>query len=171
MRTITSLIERGLIVKRPRTATGKSYSLHPTEDMLLQWQELARRSDSLVATVFGTRSTTSPNLSDYFFGASYASSSVLPPPCILATKLPIKNALRVLVHADPTFMAMHVLKNSSRQCSALAFAAARFPSIGCMKKFSTMPEQVRLATISSPVTCRGLEKWQLRGIYCLLMSS
>ncbi len=110
MRTITSLIERGLIVKRPRTATGKSYSLHPTEDMLLQWQELARRSDSLVATVFGTRSTAAPNLSDYFFGASYASSSVLPPPCILATKLPIKNALRVLVHADPTFMAMHVLK-------------------------------------------------------------
>ena len=110
MRTIASLIERGLIVKRPRTNTGKSYSLHPTEDMLLEWQELARRSDSLVATLFGTRGTASPNLSDYFFGASYASSSVLPPPCILATKLPIKNALRVLVHADPTFMAMHVLK-------------------------------------------------------------
>ncbi|MDH3658813.1 MAG: extracellular solute-binding protein [Alphaproteobacteria bacterium] len=110
MRTIASLIEQELIVKRPRTATGKSYSLHPTEKMLREWQELARRSDSLVATVFGARSTASPNLSDYFFGASYASSSVLPPPCIFATKLPIKNALRVLVHADPTFMAMHVLK-------------------------------------------------------------
>ena len=110
MRTITSLIERELIVKRPRTVTGKSYSLHPTEKMLLEWQELARRSDSLVATAFGPQTKAASTLSDYFFGASYASSSVLPPPGILATKLPIKNALRVLVHADPTFMAMHVLK-------------------------------------------------------------
>ena len=109
-RTIGAMIERGLIIKRARTATGKSYSLHPTEKMLTEWQELARRSDSLVATVFGVRSEAPSDLSDYFFGASYSSDSTLPPPCILKAKLPIKNALRVLVHADPTFMAMHVLK-------------------------------------------------------------
>ncbi|MGI9498828.1 MAG: ABC transporter substrate-binding protein [Geminicoccaceae bacterium] len=110
MRTIGSLIERELIVKRPRTVTGKSYSLHPTEKMLREWQELARRSDSLVATLFGAPDAARADVSDYFFGASYASGSILPPPSILAAKLPLKNCLRVLVHADPTFMAMHALK-------------------------------------------------------------
>ncbi|MGI9503509.1 MAG: sugar ABC transporter, partial [Geminicoccaceae bacterium] len=47
MRGIDSLVERGLIIKRPRTSTGKSFSLHPAEKMLLEWQELARRSHSL----------------------------------------------------------------------------------------------------------------------------
>ena len=111
MRGIDSLIERGLIIKRPRTSTGKSFSLHPTEKMLLEWQELARRSHSLVGSTFGSRGAERSELADYFFGASYSSGSVLPPPTILESKLPIANDLRLLVHADPTFMAMHVLKN------------------------------------------------------------
>ncbi len=110
MRGIDSLIERGLIIKRPRTSTGKSFSLHPTEKMLLEWQELARRSHSLVGSTFGSRGAERSELADYFFGASYSSGSVLPPPTILESKLPIANDLRLLVHADPTFMAMHVLK-------------------------------------------------------------
>lgn len=109
-RTISALIERELIVKRPRTTTGKSYSLHPTEKMLQEWQELARRSNSLVATMFGAQNAAHSDVSDYFFGASYSSGGVLPLPSILAAKLPLRNFLRILVHADPTFMAMHVLK-------------------------------------------------------------
>lgn len=110
MRGIDSLVERGLILKRARTVTGKSYSLHPTEKMLLEWQELARRSHSLVGSTFGSRGGERSELSDYFFGASYSTGSVLPPPSILESKLPINNDLRLLVHADPTFMAMNVLK-------------------------------------------------------------
>lgn len=107
MRAIASLLERGLIVKRARTSTGKSFSLHPTEKMLNEWQELARRVRSLLVSSFpavGDRG------SDYFFGESYAAGNVLPPPVIMETKLPIRQGLRILVHADPTFMAMHGLK-------------------------------------------------------------
>ena len=109
MRAISSLLERDLIVKRARTATGKSFSLHPTEKMLQEWQELARRVQSVLGTTFGG-STQGVRGSGYYFGESYASGNVLPPPSIMASKLPIRQNLRILVHADPAFMAMHGLK-------------------------------------------------------------
>ncbi len=111
MRGIDSLVERGLIVKRTRTSTGKSFSLHPSEKMLREWQELARRSHSLIGSTIGAGNGIGQSEeADYFFGSSYAQGSVLPPPSILDTKLQIHNDLRILVHADPTFMAMNVLK-------------------------------------------------------------
>jgi len=109
MRAIAALMERGLIVKRARTSTGKSFSLHPTEKMLNEWQELARRVRSLLGSSFATTGGGARG-SDYFFGESYASGNVLPPPTIMETKLPLRQGLRILVHADPTFMAMHGLK-------------------------------------------------------------
>lgn len=111
MRGISSLIDRKLIIKRSKTSTGKSYSLHPSEKMLLEWQELARRSHSIISGTIGSKIKPAQSESpDYYFGASYAHGGVLPPPSILDAKLPIRNDLRILVHADPTFMAMHVLK-------------------------------------------------------------
>lgn len=111
MRGIDSLVARGLILKRPRTSTGKSFSLHPSEKMLFEWQELARRSHSLVGSTLGVAGPSGQSQdSDYYFGASYSRGNVLPPPSILDTKLQIQNDLRILVHADPTFMAMNVLK-------------------------------------------------------------
>ena len=109
MRAITSLLERELIVKRARTSTGKSFSLHPTGKMLQEWQELARRVRSVLDSTFGD-SHNGRIGSGYYFGESYATGNVLPPPSIMANKLPIRQSLRILVHADPTFMAMHGLK-------------------------------------------------------------
>lgn len=111
MRGISSLIDRQLVIKRSKTSTGKSFSLHPSEKMLLEWQELARRSHSIISSTISSKSKPMQSDSpDYYFGASYAHGGVLPPPSILDAKLPIHNDLRILVHADPTFMAMHVLK-------------------------------------------------------------
>jgi len=109
MRAIKGLIERGLIVKRERTATGKSFSLHPTEKMLSEWQELARRIRSVLGSTLGTNDG---GLSGpaYYFGESYTRGHVLSTPSIMDCKLPISRSLRILVHADPTFMAMHGLK-------------------------------------------------------------
>jgi multiple sugar transport system substrate-binding protein len=111
MRGIASLLERELIIKRVKTSTGKSYSLHPSEKTLLEWQELARRTHSIISGTIGSKlNGVRSEGSDYYFGASYNHGSVLPPPSILSSKLAINNDLSILVHADPTFMAMHVLK-------------------------------------------------------------
>lgn len=110
MRGINSLIERQLIVKRCRTSTGKSFSLHPTEKMLQEWQELTRRIHSLRHVTFDDPEPARQQPADYFFGASYARSHALPPMSVLGTSLPIRQSLRILAHADPTFMAMRGLK-------------------------------------------------------------
>lgn len=110
LRGINSLIERELIVKRPRTSTGKSFSLHPTSKLLNEWQEWFRRVKSLLVSTLNIDLGTGSGGTDYFYGSSYASGNVLPPPAIMDCKLALNRDLRILVHADPTFMAMHVLK-------------------------------------------------------------
>lgn len=109
MRAISALQQRGLIVKRARTTSGKSFSLHPSTRLMEEWQELARRAQSLLGShVVQNRPEVSQ--SHYFFGSSYANEHVLTPPSILESKLLISGGLRILFHADPTFMAMHILK-------------------------------------------------------------
>ena len=96
--------------RRPRTSSGKSYSLHPSDKLIREWQEYARRVHALVTSTIGLNDTGVGPAQDYFFGASYNQGSVIPPSGVLASKLPLQRDLRILVHADPTFMAMHVLK-------------------------------------------------------------
>jgi len=109
LRAIADCQARDLIVKRPRTPTGKSFSLHPSPMLLNRWQEFARRTRSLFAANFDAGNS-SLTASGYFFGASYSERSVLPLQAALDNKLYLSGDLRVLVHADPTFMAMHALK-------------------------------------------------------------
>ena len=43
MRAIHAMWRRGLVVKRPRTSTGRSFSLHPSAALLARWQDYAAR--------------------------------------------------------------------------------------------------------------------------------
>lgn len=111
IRAINSIEERGLLIRRPRTKTGKSFSLHPSDKLIAEWQEYARRVRSVIGITLGLGAAGhSGGIGDYFFGASYRESEVIPPPTPLASKLNLQGELRVLLHADPTFMAMNVLK-------------------------------------------------------------
>ena len=108
IRTIRGMMKRGLIMKRPRTATGKSASLHPSDGIVSRWHIFSHRGEQLAR-----------NLSNLPSGQSYATrrqidsdavSGIIPPPTVLETKLDLGRALRVLVHADPTFSALQTLK-------------------------------------------------------------
>ena len=110
IRAIKSIEARGLLIRRPRTKTGKSFSLHPSNKLIAEWQEYARRVRGAIGSTLGIGAAGKGGIGDYFFGASYSDSEVIPPPPPLASKLNLQDSLRVLVHADPTFMAMHVLK-------------------------------------------------------------
>ena len=110
IRAINSIEERGLLIRRPRTKTGKSYSLHPSEKLISEWQEYARRVRGAIGSTLGIGAAGKGGIGDYFFGSSYTDSGTIPPPTPLASKLNLQQELRVLVHADPTFMAMNVLK-------------------------------------------------------------
>ncbi len=104
-RTIEVMVAAGLILKRNRTRSGKTFTLHPSPKMMTQWLEYARRMKSVVGTVFGLARD-----KDYFFGASYLSNSVIPPLGVMDDKLTLRGNLRILLHADPAFMAMQKVK-------------------------------------------------------------
>jgi len=104
-RLLEAMIEDGLITKRPRSRSGKTYSLHPSPKMITRWLGYIRDMKSLLGTAFGLA-----NDKEYFFGASYLSAASIPPLPVLPEKLSLPNGLRVLLHADPAFMAMQKLK-------------------------------------------------------------
>ena len=108
MRRIAEMIDEGLIIQRPRTRTGKSFSLHPSQQLIEAWYDYARRMKRVLGRTMGFRVTDKAD--DYYFGGSYLSARIIPVPGILPEPLKIKPPLSILVHADPTFMAMDSLK-------------------------------------------------------------
>ena len=110
IRAINSIEARGLLIRRPRTKTGKSYSLHPSLKLIDEWQEYARRVRGAIGSTLGIGAPGRTEIGDYFFGASYSHSNTIPPPTPFASKLKLHRGLRVLAHADPTFMAINALK-------------------------------------------------------------
>lgn len=109
IRAIEAMIHRGDIVKRPRTATGKSFSLHPSPKLLQRWQVYAGSIRNL-AEVLIADERMSPRTRMKRGREQLAAGHVIPPPAVLERKLALSRGLRVLVHADPTFMAMNALK-------------------------------------------------------------
>jgi multiple sugar transport system substrate-binding protein len=114
MRRIEEMIEKGYIVRRPRTRTGKSFSLHPSPLLLNAWYEYTRRVKRVIGRALGLPGSPA-SADDYYFGASYLSARILPPPSILPNGLGITSPLRSLVHADPSFLALERLKRQFEQ--------------------------------------------------------
>lgn len=113
-RRLKDMVDNGLIDQRPRTKTGKSFSMHPSEKLLTQWMALSGRVERMAQAEFGSNQSTSPT-KDYFFGDSYMAAQSIPPLQILPDPLKISSGLRVLVHGDPTFMVMDTLKRQFEQ--------------------------------------------------------
>lgn len=109
-RALKKIEERGLIVRRSKTSTGKSFSLHPSPKLIQEWQEFTRRVRSLFGGLVEPVGSNENRQAEYYYGASYVGSNTLSPLSVFNTKLPIRGELRLLVHADPTFMAMHALR-------------------------------------------------------------
>ena len=113
-RRLKEMTDAGLVEKRPRTKTGKSFSMHPSEALLDQWMRLSGRLRRIGDARFG-RGGASQDTTDYYFGGSYLAAQSIPPLQVLAEPLKASGGLRVLVHGDPTFMVMDNLKRQFEQ--------------------------------------------------------
>ncbi|TVP71826.1 MAG: extracellular solute-binding protein [Rhodobacteraceae bacterium] len=112
-RKLQKLIDTGLIEQRARTRSGKSFSLHPTERLMANWQQF---SDRIIRLSADASSSTTIDEREYYYGASYLpASQSIAPPRVLPIPLQIGGGLRVLVHGDPTFMVMENLKRQFEQ--------------------------------------------------------
>ena len=107
MRTIDEMLIRGFIVKRPKTETDRSFSLHPSRDLLARWQTFARLSEYLIRLQFSTDPAGAKSPRKLVLKPD---PTVVPALPVLETKLRLRGGLRILVHADPTFAAMNALR-------------------------------------------------------------
>ena len=113
-RRLQEMFDAKLVEKRPRTKTGKSYSMHPSETLLTYWMQLSNRLERLCSSHFGDGN--SPNATtDYYFGGTYMNAKSIPPLQVLPEAVRLAGGLRVLVHGDPTFMVMDNLKRQFEQ--------------------------------------------------------
>ncbi|MBV7298342.1 extracellular solute-binding protein [Enterovibrio paralichthyis] len=106
MRRIGELIDEGMLLKRARTRTGKSFSFHPTEKMIAEFEEYAHRLKSLVGHTFGFSQggySKSREENDYYFGASYMGSRLIPYPSVMEEGIGYDRVIRILCPSDPTF--------------------------------------------------------------------
>ncbi|MDX1742535.1 MAG: sugar ABC transporter substrate-binding protein [Ruegeria sp.] len=113
-RRLKEMIEAGLIEQRPRTKSGKSFSMHPSQKLLEQWVQLSGRVERLAETQFGGSEHGSGS-NEYYFGGSYLAAQSIPPLKVLPQPLKAPGGIRVLVHGDPTFMVMENLKRQFEQ--------------------------------------------------------
>ncbi|MHA7874340.1 extracellular solute-binding protein [Roseivivax sp.] len=113
-RRMNEMVEAGLIERRPRTQSGKSFSLHPSDKLMEQWMQLSGRVERLARTSFGGADRPGGD-EDYFYGGSYMATSAIPPMQVLSEPIKLPGGLRVLVHGDPTFMVMDTLKRQFEQ--------------------------------------------------------
>jgi multiple sugar transport system substrate-binding protein len=111
-RKLAEIREAGLVEQRPRTRTGRSFSLHPSPLLLDRFGEIADRVDRLGREHFGGDARSQ----DYYYGGSYqAGVATIAPPTPLPRPIALPGGLRVLVHGDPTFMVMENLKRQFEQ--------------------------------------------------------
>jgi len=114
-RKLAEMQKAGLIRQRPRSKTGKSFSLHPTQALLADWSQFADRIRRTAAARLGDLSRQDRS-ADYYFGGSYMPGQAqIQPPRALPSPLKLSGGLRILVHGDPTFMVMDNLKRQFEQ--------------------------------------------------------
>jgi multiple sugar transport system substrate-binding protein len=112
MRKLGELHDADFIEQRPRTKSGRSFSLHPSATLLERFGELASRIGRIARATFDDDGATG----DYFYGDSYVpGQALIQPPTALLSPLKLAGGLRILVHGDPTFMVMENLKRQFEQ--------------------------------------------------------
>lgn len=112
LRRLRELVEAGFIDQRPRTKTGKTFTLHPSAALIERWTEFARRLPRLIESSLDLKADSGR---DYYFGGSYRQTTIVPPLQALAQPLQLSGGVRILVHGDPTFMVMDSLKRQFEQ--------------------------------------------------------
>lgn len=112
MRRINSMIEEGLLMKRSRSRSGKSFSIHPTNQLIREFETYAARVKMLIGKTFGF---TSEDGSGFYFGGSYMAARILPYPSVMPRGLGYGQTVRILSNADPTFKTLSDFSNNLRE--------------------------------------------------------
>lgn len=102
MRRITELLEEGMLIKRPKSKSGKSFSLHPSRKLISEFESFAMQLKAMVGNTFGF-TTGDGEIGDFYFGGYYMASRILPYPNAMRAGVGVGRTFRILSPIDPTF--------------------------------------------------------------------
>lgn len=102
LRRINDLIDEGFLLRRPRTRTGKSFSVHPTRKLISEYESFALQLKAMVGQTFGFDHQDG-GTSTFYFGGSYMASRILSYPNAMRTGIGREKTIRILSPVDPTF--------------------------------------------------------------------
>lgn len=104
-RLIARLIDEGHIVRKPRSRTGKTFSVHPSPAIMKAFVDYAGQIKSLLAETMGTRSS-GEDEEEYYFGGTPRMSPLAPPIGLVEKRISEKVELRFLLSDDNYFSAL-----------------------------------------------------------------
>ena len=102
MRRLGELIDEEYLIKRAKSKTGKSFSLHPSRKMIKEVESFALQLKATVGATFGFNSD-GGSIEDFYFGGYYMASRILPYPNAMRVGVGYDHTIRILSPADPTF--------------------------------------------------------------------
>lgn len=105
MRRIHKLIESGDVEQRERSPGSKTFHVVPSQRMIENFTEYARKVKSLLAETFGLKSANDDE-EDYYFGGSYLAGQIIPPLEIIESRQDAGQDLKFLLHDDNYFASM-----------------------------------------------------------------
>ena len=100
VRRMNDMLADGLLIRRPRTKSGRSDSLHPSPELIRRAFACAYEVKTSIARSLG-RNVEDAN--SFYLGASHLSASIIPPPTALRHRPKTGGALRVALYDDPSF--------------------------------------------------------------------
>lgn len=114
LRRVSDLIDEGLLRLRPRSRSGKSYSLHPTRRLIEEFESYAMQMKALVGGTFGFN-TGDGEIGDFYFGGYYMASRILAYPSPMRQGIGYDRPFRILGPEDPMFRTLKANASSLKE--------------------------------------------------------
>jgi multiple sugar transport system substrate-binding protein len=122
LRRVDDMHEKGLLIYRPRTRSGRSFSVHPSQKLIDHVFDYAQGVKAAIAKTLGQHDDSG----SFYLGASYLSARIIPGPAVLKQGLGVGKTLDILLHNDPSFS---VSKRLQQEISHLLGGNVRFHSV------------------------------------------
>jgi multiple sugar transport system substrate-binding protein len=122
LRRVEEMHDSGLLIYRPRTRSGRSFSIHPSQKLIDRTFEYAQGVKAAIAKTLGQHDDSA----SFYLGASYLSARIIPAPAVVKQGLGVGKTLDILLYNDPSFSVGKPLQN---EISHLLGGNVRFHSV------------------------------------------
>jgi multiple sugar transport system substrate-binding protein len=126
MRRISELIDEGFLHKRPKSRSGKSFSLHPTRKLISEFESFSMQLKAMVGNTFGF-TTGDGEIGDFYFGGYYMASRTLPYPNAMRSGVGVDRTFRILGPIDPTFKTLSEFSSNLDELCGTNFEIVNLP--------------------------------------------